>query len=79
MVAHDDEGEQLPAGADDGALQVVEEPATVAVVEDDVLAGVAARHDVVDGAFEFDAESSGHGSKLTEPGSEGEGITKNKV
>jgi hypothetical protein len=54
--------EQLPAESADGSLQNVEQSAAV-VVMNDVLAGIAARHDVVDGAYKFDAETSRHWGK----------------
>jgi len=65
VVTHDDEAEQLPAVARDGAFEVVEQSAAVVVVLNDVLAGVATGHHVVDGAVELDAESPWHGRMLS--------------
>ena len=60
MVAHQHEAEQQPTPARDSALQVVEQPAAIIVIMDDVLPGIAPSHDVVDRALEFDPESSWH-------------------
>lgn len=68
VVGHEDEGEDHPAGPDDDSLEVIEDAAAVVIVVNDVLACVSARHDVVDGVFVFDAESSWHSSKITGPG-----------
>ena len=38
-----------------------QEPGAVIVVVNDVLARISAGHDVVNGAFEFDAKPTGHG------------------
>ena len=47
---------------------------------DDVLARVAAGHDMVDGAFVFDAESAWHGSEETTQAGFSQGKkTKNQV
>ena len=67
MVAQDDAAEHLPLGADDGPLSVGQEASPIIVV-DDILARIAARYDVVDGAVEFDAESSGHADYKTAAG-----------
>src|SRR5262249_55036823 len=57
MVPHDDVTEQLPAVADDGVFEAVDEPASVGVVAHDFLAGIAPRHDVVNGVLKFDSQS----------------------
>ncbi len=51
---------QLPAMADDGVLEPVKQPASVRIVADDLLPGVAPRHHVTNGALEFDPQSSWH-------------------
>jgi hypothetical protein len=60
VIAQDDEPDQGPAGPDHGPLEVEEEPASIVVIMDDVLACVAAGHDMVDRVFEFDAEAAWH-------------------
>jgi hypothetical protein len=67
-VAEQDEPQEFPIGAADGAFQVVDESLAVAIVVDDVLACVAASHDVIDGAFVFDAVSAWHGVEQTAQG-----------
>ena len=47
--------------AENRAFQVGQEPGAVVVVVNDVLACVSPGHDVVDGTFEFEAKSAGHG------------------
>ena len=61
MVTQDDERQQFPAAAQNRALQVAQEPGPVLVVVNDVLARVSAGHDVVNGTFEFETKSAGHG------------------
>jgi hypothetical protein len=65
--------------AGDGVLQAVDQPAPVGIVADDLLPGVAPGPDVVDGALEFDAESSWHAGRLPREGVGCRGKTKNKV
>src|SRR5271167_4833682 len=60
MVAHDDVTEQLPSATDDRVLQAVRQSSPVGVVPDDLLAGIAPRHHMVDGTLEFDTKSSWH-------------------
>jgi hypothetical protein len=50
MVGEDDEGIDPPGATDHGAAEGVLEPAAVVIIADDVLAVVAAGHDVVDRA-----------------------------
>jgi hypothetical protein len=64
MVPHDDVAQQLPAMADHGAFEPVNQSAPVRIVADDLLAGIAPCHHVVNGALEFDSESSWHAASL---------------
>ena len=64
MVPHDDVAQQLPAMADHGAFEPVNQPAPVRIVADDLLAGIAPCHHVVNGALEFDPQSSWHAAIL---------------
>ncbi len=41
MISHHDVTQQLPAMADDGVLEPVKQPASVRIVADDFLPGVA--------------------------------------
>jgi hypothetical protein len=68
VVAEQDERQEFAIGAADGAIQVVDEAPAVVIVVDDVLACVAADHDVVDGGFGFDAESAWPGIEQTAQG-----------
>ena len=58
-IGHEDEADHQPTRPRPDPLQVVDEPAVVGIVVDDVLVGVAASHDVVDRAGIVDAESTG--------------------
>ncbi len=51
---------QIPAMADDGLLESVDEPASVRIIANDLLAGIPPRHHVIDGALELDSRSSWH-------------------
>jgi hypothetical protein len=73
VVAEHNEGQQFPVGATDSAPQILEEASPIIIVADDVLAGVAAGHDVVDRAFIFDARSAWHVVEKTTRGQIGQG------
>ena len=47
MVGHQYEGEELPTPGDDRAFQDVRPLLAIAVVEDNVPAGIPASHDVI--------------------------------
>ncbi len=64
MISHHDVTQQLPALADDGVLEPVKQPASVCIIADDLLPGVAQRHHVINGALEFDPKSSWHVGRL---------------
>ena len=64
MIPHEDITEHLPAVADDGAPEGVDQPASIRVMADDLLPRVAPRHDVRDGALEFDPQSPWHVGRL---------------
>ena len=64
MIAHDDVTEQLPALADDGLFEPVNQPASVRIIADDLLPGIAPRHHVIDGPLKFDSQSSWHVERL---------------
>jgi hypothetical protein len=50
--------------ADDGLLESVDQPASVRIIANDLLAGIPPRHHVIDGAIKFDTQSSWHLAKL---------------
>jgi hypothetical protein len=56
----DDESDHDPAGPVHGSLEVEEEPASVVIIIDDVLACVPTRQDMVDDVFEFNAQATWH-------------------
>jgi hypothetical protein len=56
--------EQLPAVADDSALEGGDQPASVRIIAHDLLPRVAPRHDVIDGALKFDPQSPWHVGRL---------------
>ena len=64
VISHDDVRQQVPAMADDGLLKSVDQPASVRVIADDFLAGISPCHHVIDGALEFNSQSSWHGRRL---------------
>ena len=78
-VAHDDVSQQLPAMANDSLLEPVNQPTSVRIITDDLLSGIAPGHHVINGALEFNPQSSWHIGSLdvwtpvTKP------KTKNKV
>ena len=78
MVIHDDIAEQLPSAAHNGALQTGDQSPPIRVVADDLLTGVAPRHDMVDGALVLDAQSSWHDESLRAADGGVKG-TKNKI
>jgi hypothetical protein len=41
--------------ADDGLLESVDQPASVAIVANNLLAGMSPRHYVIDGPFKFNS------------------------
>ncbi len=64
MISHDDVTQQIPAMADDGLLESVDQSASVRIIADDLLAGIPPRHHVIDGAFKLDPQSSWHFERL---------------
>ena len=64
MVSHDDVTQQIPAMADDGLLESLDQPAPVRIIANDLLAGIAPRHHVINGALELDSQSSWHSEPL---------------
>ena len=60
VIGHQDEGEEFPAEKARGALQRVQPVLPVAVVADDVLAAVAAGHDMMESTRVFEAQSPRH-------------------
>ena len=64
-LAHDEITEQFPAVADDGALEGVDQAASVGIIADDLLPRVAPRHDVIAGALELDPQSPWHVGRLS--------------
>jgi hypothetical protein len=55
------------------------QPPSIRVIADDLLAGVAPRHDMVDGALVFDPKLSWHGERLRGGTLECQARTKNKI
>ena len=64
VISHDDVSQQIPAKTDDGLLESGDQPASVRVIANDLLAGIPPRHHVIDGAFELDSQSSWHFTRL---------------
>jgi len=60
VIAHQAPGPHSPIEVRADPTQILDERLSVIVVEEDFAAGVTACHHVVEGAFEFDAEGSGH-------------------
>jgi hypothetical protein len=50
--------------AADGLLASVDQPASVRIIANDLLAGILPRHHVIDRAFEHDSQSSWHLGRL---------------
>src|SRR5687768_18375338 len=61
MVPHEAIGVHLPAGFLAGFGQRFEEIMTANVVEEDILAPIAAAHQVVNGTRKLDSKLAGHG------------------
>jgi hypothetical protein len=57
VVFQYDAAEQLPAATDDRLFQAVDQPSSVRIIQDDLLSGIAPRHDMIDGVIKFDPES----------------------
>ena len=66
VIGHQYEADDFPPGPGDLSGQQLLESLSIVVVLHDVLAGVAPRHDGVDGPLVLDSQSSGHRS--TRPG-----------
>ena len=79
MIAQNDERQQFSAELPHRSLQIGEQPVAVLVVVDDLLPGVAPRHDMVDGALIFDPKSSWHAESLGSGALKGQAKTKNKI
>jgi hypothetical protein len=52
--------QQIPAMADDGLPESVDQPSPVRIIANDLLAGIPPRLPVIDRAFEVDSQSSWH-------------------
>ena len=46
--------------ADDRLLEAVDQPASIRIIADNLLPGIAPRHHVIDGALELDPKSPWH-------------------
>jgi hypothetical protein len=57
MISHDDEAEQLPPAARDSVFEAVDQPASVRIIADDLLAGIPPRRDAIEAALKFDPKS----------------------
>jgi len=66
VIGHQDEADDFPPGPGDLSGQQLLESSSIMVVLHDVLAGVAPRHDVVDGPLELASQSSRHRSTRPE-------------
>jgi hypothetical protein len=64
VISHDDVTKQIPAMSDDGLLESVDQPASVRVIANDLLAAIPPRHNVINGALELDSQSSWHLGRL---------------
>ena len=51
MISHDGVTKQIPAVPDDGLLEPIDQPESVRVIANDLLAGIPRRHHVINGAF----------------------------
>ena len=60
MISHNDITQQLPSMADDRLFEPINQPASVRIIADDFLPGIAPRHHVINGALKFNAKSSWH-------------------
>jgi hypothetical protein len=60
VISDDDVRQQIPAMADDELLESVDQPTPVPIVANDLLARITPRHHVINGAFEFNSQSSWH-------------------
>jgi hypothetical protein len=63
VISHDDVTQQIPPMADDELLGSVDQPASVRIIANVLLAGISPRHHVIDDAIEFDSQSSRHFGK----------------
>jgi hypothetical protein len=64
MIAHHDVAWQLPTMPDRGAFEHFNQPASVRIIADDLLPGIAPRRHLVNGALKFDTKSSSHARTL---------------
>ena len=64
VVPHEAIGEHLGIESIERLTYDIQQRLSVLVIDEDRLAAVAARGDVVDGAWEFDAQGAGHANKL---------------
>lgn len=65
VVGHEDLGEQRPPGADDGAVQAVDEVSAFNLVVHDLLLDAAAGSDMVDGVSDTRCGVVGHSARIT--------------
>jgi hypothetical protein len=79
MISHHDVTQQLSAIADDRVLEPFDQPASVRIVADDLLPGIAPSHHVINGTLKFDPQSSWHVERLNVPKTGCQAKTKNQV
>jgi hypothetical protein len=65
MIAHHDVAWQLPTMADRGAVERLNQPASVHTIADDFLPGIAARRHLENGALKFDTKLSWNARSLS--------------
>ena len=73
MVGHEAVSVDLPGGFMAGLSEGFEEILAIHIIEENILAAVAAAHDVINRAWIFNAKLAGHGRSLQEVGSGGQG------
>ena len=71
VVAHEAIGEYLGIESGERMAHDIQKRMPVLIIDEDRLAPVTARGDVVDGAWEFNAQRSGHAGKLRLVGAKG--------
>jgi hypothetical protein len=64
VVAHYDVADERPLVSDDRLLQSVEQSASIRIIADNPLAGIAPRHPVIDGTLELNPKPPWHAPSL---------------
>jgi len=64
VIGHETIGVDLPIGLGAGLAERIEEEETIGIVPEDRFTAIAAVHDVVDRSFIFQAEFTGHESRM---------------